>query len=176
MIIMEKFQDIYEDIELVTNKEVIKQNKISIPAIVMLVAAVGSVLYASGMEDPNSVWSTFLFTLAVILVIASVIKFLAGRNSYFFRPTGSKVQKITLYYDAHQSSLLQNCMEAKRFDDLKSLKKQVNTGVRVDAMVAGDQKFAAVQISEYVPYNYEAVTPVICYYGDDAGKLASILK
>ena len=61
------------------------------------------------------------------------------------------------------------------FDRMLS-RKDKDTGVKVEAMIADDQKFAAVQISEYIPYSYEAVTPVMCYYGEEARLLASYLK
>ena len=73
-----------------------------------------------------------------------------------------------MYFDVHESDNLQDCMEMKRFEDLKKMKREKDTGVKVEAMIADDQKFAAVQISEYIPYSYEAVTPVMCYYGEEA--------
>lgn len=165
---MSKFKDIQEDIQTVTNQEVVKRNQISMSAIGAFAGAV--VLFVGGyaMEDPNSSLSTFLFTAAVMLLVVSIIKLAMGRNCYLFRPTGSRLKKMTLYFDTKESQNLQSCLEAKRFDELKSLKRQISTGVKLDIMVAGDSKFAAVQVSEYVPYTYEAVSPVMCYYGDEA--------
>ena len=87
-----------------------------------------------------------------------------------------KLKTMTMYFDVHESDNLQDCMEMKRFEDLKKMKREKDTGVKVEAMIADDQKFAAVQISEYIPYSYEAVTPVMCYYGEEARLLASYLK
>lgn len=91
-----------------------------------------------------------------------------GRECYLFKPTGSHLQKTTVYFDNKESQPLQYCIEERRFEDLKHMKRQVNTGIKLEAMVASDRKFAAVQISEYVPYTYEAVSPVVCYYDSDA--------
>ena len=173
---MEKFQDIYDDIEVVTNKEVVKKNQISTAAVGMIIVAAASTLWGMSIEDPNSMLSTFLLTMAVILLIAGIIKLLMGRNSYLFRPTGSRVKKLTLYFDVKECGALQNCMEMKKFDDLTKMKRQVNTGVKVDAMIAGDKRFAAVQISEFVPYTYEPISPVMCFYGDDADHFAGHFK
>lgn len=173
---MEKFNDIYDDIEVVTKKEVVKKSSISVAAIGMLTIAVLAVAWALNIEDPNSMLSTFLYTLAVILLIVSVIKFLNGRSGYLFIPTGSRVKKMTLYFDNKESQRLLDCMQNKKFDDLLRMKRQVNTGVKVDAMIAGDSKFAAVQVSEYIPYTYEPVSPVICYYGEDASKFVGFFK
>ena len=98
-----------------------------------------------------------------------------GRECYLFRPTGSHLQKITVYFDAKESQPLQYCIEEKRFEDLRQLKRQINTGVKLDVMLTGDKKFAAVQLSEYVPYAYEAISPVICYYGEEAKNFSHYL-
>ena len=64
----------------------------------------------------------------------------------------------------------------KRFEDFKQMKRKKDSGVRVEAMISDDQRFAAVQIADYVPYSYEAVTPVICYYGEDAKSFVTSFK
>jgi hypothetical protein len=127
-------------------------------------------------EDPNSSMPTFLFTASALLFLSGVIKLLVDRSCYMFKPTKSKLKTMTMYFDVHESDNLQDCMEMKRFEDLKKMKREKDTGVKVEAMIADDQKFAAVQISEYIPYSYEAVTPVMCYYGEEARLLASYLK
>lgn len=82
-----------------------------------------------------------------------------------------------MYFDVHESDNLQDCMEMKRFEDLKKMKREKDTGVKVEAMIADDQKFAAVQISEYIPYSYVAGELLfMCYYGEEARLLASYLK
>ena len=172
---MSKYKTITEDIETVTNKEVVKQNRVSLVALGLVVAAVLCVAGGWAIEDPNSSLSTFLFTEAVFLFLGGIVKFFMGRECYLFRPTGSHLQKITVYFDAKESQPLQYCIEEKRFEDLKQLKRQINTGVKLDVMLTGDKKFAAVQLSEYVPYAYEAISPVICYYGEEAKNFSHYL-
>lgn len=173
---MEKFIDINENIEEATNREVVKQNKISLAAIGFIV--VGGLMAVWGMtyEDKNSPVSTALLTFAVVFLLTGVVKLCMGRNCYMFRPSGSKMKSVTLFFDAKESRALQHCVEAKQFDDLKRLKRDINAGVKLEAMVAGDGKFAAVQVQEYVPYTYEAICPVVCYYGDDAQSFTSFIK
>lgn len=173
---MAKYKNLDEDIEIITNREVVKKNKVSMGAIGFILLAVLCILGGMSIEDPNSSLSTFLFTAAVFMAIGGLVKFFMGRNCYFFRPTGSKINKMILYFDPRESQTLQYCMEEKKFEDLKNLKRQVNTGTKVEVMAAGDQKFAAVQVYEYIPYNYEAVTPVFCYYGDEARNFFGFLK
>lgn len=173
---MGKFKNIQVDIENATNKEVVKQVRVSGVAVGLLLGGIACFIAAKSFEDPNSTMPTFLFTAAVCLLLGGIIKFFISRSCYLFRPTKSRLKAVTMYFDVHDSEALQNCMEMKRFDELARLKREKDTGVKVDAMVAGDGKFAAVQISEYIPYTYEAITPVMCYYGEEASTLASYFK
>ena len=161
---MGKFKKLQEDIENVTNKEVVKQTRISGVATIVLIISVACAIGGMSFEDPNSSMPTFLFTASALLFLSGVIKLLVDRSCYMFKPTKSKLKTMTMYFDVHES------------DNLKKMKREKDTGVKVEAMIADDQKFAAVQISEYIPYSYEAVTPVMCYYGEEARLLASYLK
>lgn len=165
---MEKFKTIQEDIENVTNQEVVKKGKISLVAIALIIVAVILVVVGMGSEDPNASWPSFLFTVAAMLFLGGIVKLFVSRSCWIFKPTNSKLKEMTLYFDVHESDALQTCIEMKRFEDFKQMKRKKDSGVRVEAMVSDDQRFAAVQVAEYVPYSYEAVTPVVCFYGDDA--------
>lgn len=165
---MEKFKTIQEDIENATNQEVVKKGKISLVAIALIIVAVILVVVGMGSEDPNASWPSFLFTVAAMLFLGGIVKLFVSRSCWIFRPTNSKLKEMTLYFDVHESDALQTCIEMKRFEDFKQMKRKKDSGVRMEAMVSDDQRFAAVQIAEYVPYSYEAVTPVVCYYGEDA--------
>lgn len=173
---MEKFKTIQEDIENVTNKEVVKKSKISLVAIGLIVVAIVFGVIGMGSADPNASWPSFLFTIAAMLLLGGIIKLFVSRSCWIFKPTNSKLKEMTLYFDVHESDALQTCIEMKRFEDLKQMKRKKDSGVRIEAMISGDQRFAAVQVAEYVPYSYEAVTPVVCYYGEDAKSFVNNLK
>lgn len=174
--IMEKFKTIQKDIEQLTHHEVIRKTQVSRPAVLMLGIAVVAAAGGMAYKDPNAAMPTFLFTIAAFLFLAGIVKLCVGRKCYFFRPTGSRMEELTLYFDVKARTDLQNCIEMKRFDELKKLKREKDSGIKVEALVAGDRQFAAIQISEYVPYTYEAVTPVVCYYGEEARRFASGIK
>lgn len=173
---MKRYTVITEDIENVTNHEVVKQNRISMVSIGFILLAVFMALWGFSITDPNSSFSTFLLTTSVFMMIGGIVKLCMGRSCYFFTPTGSRIKQVTVYFDNKESRNLKDCLEQKRFDILKNLKRQVNTGVKVDAMIASDNRFVALQLSEYVPYTYEAVSPVMCYYENDARLFSDYFK
>jgi len=173
---MEKYKTILEDIENIANQEVVKQIQISKAGVVLIALAVGCALAGKGFEDPNSSLPTFFFTASAFLFLAGIVKLFVSRTCYAFKPTKSKLQPVTLFFDIHEEAALQNCVETKRLEELAHLKREKNTGIKLEALVSGDGKFAALQILEYVPYTYEAVTPVMCYYGDEARHLLPFIK
>lgn len=173
---MEKYNSIHEDIETVTNKEVVKKGRMSIMGVGFVAVAVVLFIWGYSIEDPNSALSTFLFSASIACLLGGGIKAFISRNCYLFRPTNSRLKEVILYFDNKECDSLQACMEMKRFEDLNRLKRQSNAGIKVEAMIADDSKFAAVQISEYIPYSYEAVTPVMCYYGEEAKVFANYFK
>lgn len=173
---MEKYDVLPEDIERVSEQQVIRKNKVSMVAIGLILLAILLAVGGFSATDPNSSVATFLYTAALFVFFAGIVKFCMGRNCYFFKPTGSQIRQVTLYFDNKERHLLQDYIENKNFDALTQLKRQINTGVKVEAMVAADNRFVAVQLSEYVPYTYEAVTPVMCYYEEDARRLTDYFR
>ena len=70
---MSKYKTITEDIETVTNKEVVKQNRVSLVALGLVVAAVLCVAGGWANEDPNSSLYTILFKAAVLHFLCCIV-------------------------------------------------------------------------------------------------------
>lgn len=173
---MERYTVMPENIENETNREVVKQSKVSMGSIGLILLAAFLALGAFAISDPNSSLSTLLLTAAVFMALGGLIKLCMGRNCYIYKPTGSRIKRMTVYFDNKECQNLKDCIESGKFEILKSLKRQVNFGVKMDAMVAADNCFVAIQLSEYVPYTYEAVSPVRCYYNEEARVLSDFFK
>lgn len=80
---MERYAVITEDIENVTNREVVRQNRISMASIGFILLSVFLALWAFSITDPNSSFSTFLLTTAVFMLLGGIVKFCMGRRCYF---------------------------------------------------------------------------------------------
>lgn len=173
---MGKYRTLVQDIENATECKVAKRNRISLPGAVMAVLGVFALAGGMGFDDPNSVVPTFLFTAGALLLLAGVVKLCVSRSAFVYLPTKSRLKGATFYFGTQEGDALQSCLEMKRFDDLKRLKREKDTGVKLEALFAADGTFAAVQVLEYVPYTYEAVTPALCYYGEDARVLTYCLS
>lgn len=173
---MEKYKTIHEEIESATNRDVAKQVNISLVAVAVIVAGVLFGLWGMTFEDPNSSMPTFLFTASTLFGLGGVVKLLTSRNGYVYRPTKSRLKPLTVYYDVHASDELQNALQMKRPELLGQLRRVKDNGVKVQALVSSDNRFAAVQVLEYVPYAFEAVTPVMYFKEEEARRLSAVLK
>lgn len=173
---MGKYKTLVQEIENATERKVAKRNRISLPAAGMVILGVVALAGGMGFDDPNSAVPTFLYTAGALLLLAGVVKLFVSRSAFVYLPTKSRLKGATFYFSPQESDALQACMEMKRFDDLKQLKREKDTGVKLETLYSADGSFAAVQMLEYVPYTYEAITPALCYYGEDARVLTDYFR
>lgn len=173
---MGKYKVIHEDIEHIDKEKVAKRTQLSLIAIVLIVLGVAMLIAGAAFEDPNSSLPSTLFIVGAVILLAGIIKFFVSRSCYVYLPTKSRLKLHTVYYDVKVSDDVQNGLSMKRFDDLTRLQQQKDNGVKVETMLSADGEFAATQVLEYVPYTFEAITPVMCFYGEDARKLKAALK
>ena len=173
---MEKYKKIWEAIEVASNHEVEKKSCISGIGIVFILFGVGCMVGAKGFEDPNSSLPAFLYTAAAILLLVGIVKVCLDRTCYVFKPTQSKLYSKTVYFDAKDETELKNSLEMNRFEVLKNLTPKKDGVIKLELMMSRDGQFAALQLFEYIPYNYITYTPVCCYYEEAAKELASYMK
>ena len=173
---MEKYKKIWEEIEVASNHEVVKKSCISSIGMVCILFAIGCIVGAKGFEDPNSSLPTFLYTIAAILLLMGIVKICVDRTCYIFKSTKSKLYSKTVYFDAKDEVELKSSLEMNRFDLLKHLTKKKDGVIKLELMMTKDGQFAALQLFEYIPYSYEVLTPVWCYYGDSAKQLSETIK
>lgn len=56
------------------------------------------------------------------------------------------------------------------------VKSEGSGNVRMDVILSQDNKFAAVQLFQFVPYTYTPVTSVHYYTGNDAATVSAFLS
>lgn len=173
---MGKYKTIYEEIENKLNKDIRKQTRLSISALVVIIVGIVIGGIALLFDDLNSSIPSFLFTLSILLILGGVVKLLVSRTCYVYLPTQSRMKSATYYFDVRESDIIQDCLQMKRFDELARLERRHDNGVKVDILCAENGNFTAVQVSEYIPYTFEAITPVMYYSGEEARRLAVALK
>lgn len=145
-------------------------------SIFICLLALGIIFLSSYIEDKSS--STYMggITLSVLLMAIGFHRLITRRMQLIYQPTKSKMRIGSFYSDSKQlaglKSAIQDKDQAISYKDLDILK---SGNVRLDYVVSYDGKFVAVQLYEYVPYNFEAVTDVICYENEQAHNLGLFL-
>ena len=173
---MEKFKVMHEDIKNIESAEITKKSNISIVAIIVIIAGIVSGMGAMYFEDPNSAMPSLLITLSAIFIIGGIIKLVISHTVYIYKPTKSLLKLKTIYFPNNSCDELQNCLSSNRFDEISSIKQEKNHGLKLEVLVSKDKQFIAVQILQYIPYNFEPISPITCYFNDNAQKLVTALK
>ncbi len=167
-------QDIYVE---VADKVTKKQDMQSVAKNILLIAIGAVLLFVSGfVGDQGSALYMLSVSAGVVVLVIGLLRFFMGKKQYILKQTGSKLSSYSIYFDKEESGKIKSLFETGRFDEIARLHHKDNGGVRVDMLVSNDKKFVAAQLFEYVPYRYEAVSPVICLYEEDAAGLSKCIE
>ena len=173
---MEKFKVMHEDIKNIESAQITKKSNISIIAVITIIAGILLGMGAMCFEDPNSAIPSFLVSLSAIFIIGGIIKLVLSHTVYIYKPTNSRIKLKTLYFPNNSCDELQSCLTSNRFDEISSIQQEKNHGLKLEVLISKDRQFIAVQILQYIPYNFEPISPIISYFNDNAQKLAAALK
>ena len=100
--------------------------------------------------------------------------FLGGKSLYFL-PTMSKVAFKSWHFDADQLANLKQIVVAGKFDAGMPSPKEIGN-VRMDALLAEDNTFGAIQLYKYVDLMYEPLMEVRVLNISEVEALTQILK
>jgi hypothetical protein len=93
-----------------------------------------------------------------------------------YKPTGSEVRSDSLYMDSVELQSLKQMMAKNEFSTSSRLVFKEGGNGRLDYMVSKDGRFMAIQLLQFVPYTYEAVTGVYYYTDNDAVVVARCIN
>lgn len=143
-------------------------------SLLFLILGIAMIVGSGYVEDNTSTLYMSLLALGVIAVIGGGFRLLFGCKRYVFLPTKSPVDIESFFFEPTQLQTLSNAFESGEIQIIKSLKRKENTGVRVDVISSADNQFAATQVFQYIPHNYEPVTPIYCMYEGKAKELTRV--
>ena len=106
---------------------------------------------------------------------AAVVCYFVGGKSLYFLPTMSKVAFKSWHFDADQLANLKQIVVAGKFDAGIPSPKEIGN-VRMDALLAEDNTFGAIQLYKYVDLMYEPQMEVRVLNISEVEALTQILK
>lgn len=119
--------------------------------------------------------SIFLGILGVTAITIGLIKIIKSSSKsggeYVYAPTGKKIKKFNLYYDGQNIQKLQFLLQNKDYGAILKLPCVKDSGHIMRIMGTTEGEIALLQITEFIPYNYVATSPVYVLEGEDAKKM-----
>ena len=136
-----------------SHPDIVKRTSVSGLIFSVAMLLVGVFIFASifEMSDKSSTLSMALMVLGTAFVLLGVFRLFWKSKEVVYLPTGSVTKERSVFFD------------------LKYLGK-------LTVMISQDNKFAAVQLYQFVPYTYTPVTSVRYYTGSDAVAVSTFLE
>ena len=153
----------------------ISVKQILVSSLIALVGVVGIVL-SCVVDESDSTLCMALLTVGILLMLFALYRFFTKRSETVYKATGSEVRSGTLYMDAVELQNLQRMMEKNDFSASSRLAFKEGGNGRLDYMISKDGRFVAIQLLQFVPYTYEAITGVFYYTDDDAISIARCIN
>lgn len=161
-----------------THPDIAKRTSVSglIFSVVMLL--VGILVFASlfEMNDKSSTVSMALMVLGTAFVLLGVFRLFWKSKEIVYLPTGSVAKERSLFFDLKYLNKLTDMVEHGQLGNEAEVKSDASGNVRMDVMISQDNKFAAVQIFQFVPYTYTPVTSVRYFTGSEAAAVSAFLS
>ena len=167
---METQNDFNQDILAASAGSIVKKQSPQAAIIGLLLAIVGLalIIVAPEVSKPGSSMAALFYTVGALAIIAGGVVLLCFGKSLKLASTGSRVKQDCIYFDTSDLQTLVYLIETTDFAKLNKIKRGENKGVRMDINVSQDGKFASMQLFHYIPHNYEAASPIYCFYEGNA--------
>ena len=130
----------------------------------------------------NGLLGSFLGTQTLVPFIISTAAILLGIFRLFWKskevvyvPTGSIAKERSIFFDLKHMDKLTDLVNSGSFSADSKIKSEASGNIRMDVILSADNKFAAVQLFQFVPYTYQPVTAVHYFTNDAAAAVAAFL-
>lgn len=161
-----------------THPDIAKRTSISklISSIVLLLIGILIFIAVFKIEDRSSAIGMALMVGGTALILFSIFRFFWKLKETIYLPTGSITKESSLYFDLKHLGKLTEMLKNKQLDEEHNIKSDNSGNLRMDVILSQDKKFVAVQLFQFVPYNYTPVMPVCYFTGDDAAAISTFLS
>ncbi len=126
----------------------------------------------------------FLFTMTQTIENESVLTFthpylikkekggigkLFGGSSMAYQPTGSEIKKQRVCFNMEDITPLANMLAECQFPESPNFKANpAADSARMEVLYSKDNQFAAVQLFQYIPFEYQIFSPIHIYTNQEA--------
>lgn len=144
--------------DVLTKQLCIKTTAVIVAVLIICMSMTAAALNLD-MEATSPVF-LLLTTVGIVGIVISLIKLVSGTKKWVYTPTGSSIKEYSIFFKPTEMYNLKRAIESGDIKSIDSMVNDTNNGIRFDVAMSKDSKFAACQLFEYVPYNYEPATDV----------------
>lgn len=141
-----------------------------IGGILLVLLGVVGIYVSSAFCVSNGTTQMLVMVLGVCMIIAGLI-ICWKRNYKVYEPTGSKIQKKSIYLSEQEARKITVALQRGAAYDTLSFVPATTNQYRFDIIGTVDRQYAQVQVLHYVPFNYEPMSPVYLLTEADAAAI-----
>jgi hypothetical protein len=142
-------------------KQIIVSSSIALSGVI-------GIIFSFVVDKSESTLSMAFLSIGIILMLFALYRLFTKSKETIYKPTGSKISLGSLYMDTVELQNLKQMMVKNEFSSSSRLAFKEGGNGRLDYQMSKDGRFVAIQLLQFVPYTYEAVTGVYYYTDDDA--------
>ena len=157
--------------------DIVKRTSVSGLILSVAMLLIGVFIFASifEMHDKSSTVSMALMVLGTALVLLGVFRMFWKSKEMVYLPTGSVAKERSLFFDLKHMNRLTEMIEHGKLDCEASVKSDASGNVRMDVMLSQDNRFAAIQLFQFVPYTYTPITAVHYFKENEAATVSTFM-
>ncbi|MEG1573234.1 MAG: hypothetical protein RSC04_06540 [Bacteroidales bacterium] len=129
-----------------------------------------------GGVDNKAALYLALMTFGIIFVLVGVVMLIFNRGQWIYVPTKSEIKSYEIFFKSDSLHSLMQALETGNIMSLYPMKGESGQGVRLNALLSKDGKFAACQVYKYVPYNYEPASEIYTIKDPVASEFCECVK
>lgn len=158
--------------------DIVKRTSVSGLIFSAAMLLLGVLVFASTFEitDRSSTLSMLLMVLGTGFFLLGIFRLCWRSKEVVYMPTGSITKERSIFFDLKHMGKLKEMIEKGHLSVEDGIKSEGSGNVRMDVILSQDNKFAAVQLFQFVPYTYTPVTSIHYYTGNDATNVSAFLS
>ena len=145
-------------------------------AITMIIVGIVACILSAHVDKSNEVLNMSLIVIGASVFFIGLFLALSRPKMFIYLPTGSKIKPYAMYFDASCKSQLFSLIIDDCFHNTDKAIKSLEDGkLKLDIMLSEDNKFATVQLSEYIGFNYEPISETFFFCDESAQAVADFM-
>ena len=142
---------------------------------IMLLKGILSFASTFELEDKSSTISMALMVFGTGLFLVGIFRIFWKSKEVVYVPTGSVAKEQSVFFDLKHMDKLKELVNFGNLSMDSGIKSETSGNLRMDIILSEDNKFAAVQLFQFIPYTYQPITTVHYFTNGEAATIAAFL-